>query len=497
MRWTAFFFCLLSSLVSAAGKPNVIFILADDIGYGDLSCYGAKRVQTPNVDRLAAQGLRFTDGHSPSATCTPTRYAFMTGEYAWRKKGTGILPGDAALIIEPGRFTLPSLMKSAGYRTGVVGKWHLGIGDKTGGQDWNGELKPGPLEIGFDEGFIVPATGDRTPCVYVEGHRVVGLSPDDPLQVGYKTPVGDEPTGLKNPELLKMKWHHGHNQTIVNGISRIGTMAGGKSARWVDEDMADVIVKRAVKFIEDHKAGPFFLYLPTHDIHVPRVPHPRFVGKTDMGPRGDALVQFDWQVGEIMSALERLGLKENTMIVLSSDNGPVVNDGYYDDAVEKLGDHNPAGPLRGGKYSNFEGGTRVPFIVNWPGRVKPGVSDALVCQIDLMASFAAMTGTQIPQGAAPDSENVLPALLGDSSKGREVLVEDASLRSLRVGTWKYIPPGKGPKKQQNTNTESGLDPAGQLYDLSKDLGETKNLINDEPAKAAEMKALHEKLVKGL
>lgn len=480
--------------LGAQEKPNIIYILADDVGYGDLSCYGATRVNTPNLDRLAARGLRFTDGHAPSATCTPTRYATLTGEYAWRRKGTDILPGDAALIIEPGRVTLPALIKKAGYRTGVIGKWHLGLGSPGQKVDWNGEVKPGPLEIGFDRSFLIPATGDRTPCVFLEDHRVVGLDPADPITVRYGEKVGEEPTGRENPELLKMKPSHGHDMTIVNGISRIGYMTGGKAARWVDEDIADVITKKACQYIEDAGDQPFFLFLPTHDIHVPRVPHARFVGRTEMGPRGDALVQLDWCVGEILATLDRLKLAENTLVIFSSDNGPVVDDGYQDDAVAKLGSHKPAGPLRGGKYSNFEGGTRVPFIVHWPARIKPGTSDALVCQIDLMASLAALLKQDLP-GSAPDSQNILPALLGESARGREYLVEHGNQLALRHGNWKYIPPGKGPKRQQNTGIESGKDDRGQLYDLSQDLGEKANLIKEQPERAAAMAAKLEELKK--
>lgn len=469
-------------------RPNIVLIYADDIGYGDLSCYGATRIQTPNVDRVAKGGLRFTDGHCTSATCTPSRYSMLTGEYAWRKKGTGVLPGDAPLIIEPGRMTLASVLKKAGYRTGVVGKWHLGLG--RAGLDWNGEIKPGPLDLGFDECFLMPATGDRVPCVYVENTRVLGLDPNDPIQVRFGQKIGNEPTGKENPDLLTMHPSHGHDQTIVNGVSRIGFMTGGKAARWNDQDMADVFVERAKSFVARHQKAtpnePFFLYFATHDIHVPRLPHPRFLGKSGMGPRGDALLQFDWAVGEILDQLDQLKLSDNTMVIISSDNGPVIDDGYKDDAVAKLNGHQPAGPLRGGKYSNFEGGTRVPLIIRWPSRIKPGVSEALVCQVDFIASFAALTGQPYDKVTAPDTQETLAAFLGESKLGRELLVEQAGMLSLRQGTWKLIDKSKGPKRSAGTNTELGNDPEVQLYDLKSDLGETTNVAAMHPEKVAEM-----------
>lgn len=470
-----------------SSRPNIVLIYMDDLGYGDPSSYGATSLKTPNIDRLAKEGLRFTDGHSAAATCTPSRYAMMTGEYAFRKKGTGILPGDAALIIEPGRTTLPSLLQKAGYQTGVVGKWHLGLGPQ-GGPDWNGEIRPGPQDVGFNYAFIMAATGDRVPTVYVENRRVVGHDPADPIKVAYDKKVGDWPTGKENPELLRTHPSHGHDMTIVNGVSRIGWMTGGRKALWKDEDMADAFTSKAVAFIEQRKQERFFLYFATHDIHVPRVPHPRFAGKSGMGPRGDALLEADWSVGEILKTLDRLKLTNDTMVIFTSDNGPVVDDGYKDDAVERLGEHKPAGRLRGGKGSNFEAGTRVPFIVRWPGRVKPGVSDALVSQIDLLASFAAFTNQKLAEADAPDSFDVMPALLGKSKAGREHLVEQASVLSLRDRQWKYIEPGKGPKIQRNTNTETGNDPDGQLYNLADDPGETDNLVTKRPDRAKEMAA---------
>jgi arylsulfatase A-like enzyme len=485
----------LGARAAARRRPNIVLIYADDAGYGDLSCYGATRVQTPNLDRLAGAGIRFTNAHASSATCTPSRYSLLTGEYAWRKPGTSILPGDARLIIPPGSSTIPSVLKRQGYATGVVGKWHLGLGD--GGIDWNGEIKPGPLEIGFDYSFLIPATGDRVPCVFVENHRVVNLDPKDPIRVSYQTPFPGEPTGSKNPELLRVHPSHGHDQAIVNGVSRIGYMAGGKSALWVDEDIADVLAAKSAAFIDKHKANPFFLSLATHDIHVPRLPHPRFAGKTGMGPRGDAIAELDWTVGQVLEALDRNGLARETVVIFTSDNGPVVDDGYRDDAVEKLGSHKPAGPLRGGKYSNFDGGTRVPLIARWPGQIKPDtVSGALISQVDFMASFAALAEGRLPEGAGPDSVNVAPALLGRSRTARQSLVEHAGSLALIEGDWKLIAPGKGPKLNRNTNTELGNDPEPQLYNLASDPGERTNLAAQYPDRVRAMTAALDKIRKG-
>ncbi len=479
----------------AAAAPNVIVILADDIGYGDLSCYGAKGVKTPHLDKLAAQGIRFTDGHTPSGTCTPTRYAMLTGQYPWRKKGTGILTGDAAPIIDSGSTTLASLFKDAGYATGVVGKWHLGLGEGPGKTDWNKEIAPGPRDIGFDYSFLVPATGDRVPCVYVENHRVVGLDPNDPITVNYKAKIGNDPTGKEDPQLLtKLKHSHGHDMTIVNGVGRIGWMTGGKAARWVDEDMADTLAKKAVEYIEKNKDKPFFLYFATHSIHVPRVPHQRFKGTSELGTRGDVIHELDFQIGEVMNALDRLKIADNTLVIFSSDNGPVIDDGYQENSVAKLGDHKPAGPHRGGKYSLLEGGHRVPFIVRWPAKIKAEAagdaggrtSSELVCLVDLPATFAALLDRKLPNDAAPDSFNVLDALTGGKST-RESLVHHANGLAIRRGPWKLIPGGAAGAKAKNKG------PAGdQLYNLTDDPGETKNLAADKPEIVAQLHTLLEK-----
>ena len=496
-RKTSFIFSLLFICIAAAllpsscrpasapaPLPNVIVIMVDDLGYGDVSCYGATAVHTPNIDRLAAEGMRFTNGYAPAATCTPTRFAFLTGQYAWRQEGTGIAPPNATAIIQPGTVTLPTIMYQAGYATGIVGKWHLGLGERPA-PDWNGELKPGPLEIGFDYCFLMPTTGDRVPCVYVENHRVVNLDPNDPITVTNQNTDG-QPTGKTHRDTLKMDWSHGHNSSIINGISRIGFMTGGHAARWRDEDMADVFTKKAVDFIELHAGESFFLFFSTHDIHVPRMPHERFQGKTELGFRGDAIVETDWCVGQLLETLDRLELTQNTMVIFCSDNGPVLDDGYKDGAIEKLGDHKQAGPFRGGKYSIYEGGTRTPFITRWPGTIVPGISTEIVCVIDIAASMAALVGQTLTGDACPDSFDLLPALLGKpGAKGRDHLVEQGRGLALRVGDWKFLQ-HPNDKPVQSLTYEKG---PGQfeLYNLAEDPAETTNLIDLYPDRAEQMK----------
>ena len=469
--------------------PNVVLIYADDLGYGDVGAYGATAVHTPNIDRLAAGGIRFTNGYAASATCSPSRYALLTGVYPWRNKEARILSGTAPLLIGANQPTLPKMFRRQGYRTGIVGKWHLGLG--SGQVDWNGLIAPGPNEVGFDYSFIMAATQDRVPTVFIENGRVVRADPDDPIEVSYQYNFPGEPTGRDHPELLKMKYHHGHDNTIVNGISRIGFMKGGTEARWVDENMADTFLVKARQFILQHKEEPFFLYYALQQPHVPRTPHPRFVGSTTMGPRGDVIVEADWCIGELLKTLEEEGLLENTLIILSSDNGPVLNDGYYDEAVSKVGSHTPAGPLRGGKYSLFEAGTRVPFITYWKGHIDPAVSDALVSQLDLFSSLAALTGSEI---RGPDSEELLGTFLGREQPGRSELVMEATGRTaFRKGDWVMIPPYNGPAIAPDVNIELGNDPDYQLYFLDEDLGEQQNLSEMHPDKLREMIITYEKI----
>lgn len=471
--------------------PNVIVILADDLGYGDLQCYGAKNVETPNVNRLAAQGIRFTNTHAIAATSTPSRYSLLTGEYAWRRPDTDVAAGNAGMIIRPEQYTMADMFKSAGYRTAAFGKWHLGLGDKTGMQDWNAPLPCGLADIGFDEHYIMAATADRVPCVFIQNGQVANYDPSAPIEVNYQRNFPGEPTGRDNPELLyNLRSSHGHDYSIVNGIGRIGYMRGGGKALWKDEDIADSITSHAIDFIRRNQDEPFFIYFCTNDIHVPRFPHPRFRGKTNMGLRGDAIAQFDWCVGALMKALEEMKLADNTLIILTSDNGPVVDDGYDDQAEELLHGHQPAGPWRGNKYSAFEGGTAVPAIVRWPARVQGGQeSDVLMSHIDWMASLGHLLQARLPKGSAPDSQDRLGNLLGTDATDRPWVIELASnhVLSVRTKEWKYIEPNDGPAMiPWGPKIETGNLSTPQLYHISQEQDERTNVAAEHPDIVFEM-----------
>jgi arylsulfatase A len=481
---------IASAAEALSERPNVVIIYGDDVGYGDVGVNGSTLIPTPNIDRLAAEGLNFTDGHCAAATCTPSRYSLLTGIHGFRD-GVSILPPNAPLSISTEILTLPKLFKEAGYTTGVVGKWHLGIGAADVETDWNGEVKPGPLEIGFDSSFLLPSTNDRVPSVYVEGHRVVNLDPADPLFVGNSKAEVDRPgstaypDGKVTPEAMTYyRSTHGHDDSVINGIGRMGFMAGGKSALWDDETISDVFVEKARDFIAANKDQPFFLYFASQDIHVPRAPHPRFQGKTTLGKRGDAMVQFDWSTGQILDALEAHGLTDNTIVIFSSDNGPVYDDGYDDGTTvltsteEVDGGHDGSGVYRGGKYQIYEGGTRVPFIIRWPAQIAPGTSGALVNQIDLMASFARLLGIDLEAGEAQDSRNTLDAFLGDDPVGLAYTIKEAGeKRSLRRGDWKYVAP--------RVVDASVAEPA-ELYYLLADPSESNNVISHHPEQAESM-----------
>ncbi len=501
--------CLAQETLNRPGTPstpNIIVIMADDLGYGDLSCYGATNIQTPNIDRLAASGVRFTDGYCSASTCTPTRYSMLTGNYAFRTPGKGIAAPNSPALIPPGTETVASILQRGGYQTGVIGKWHLGLGPKKtkgpanqnnrrGGPDWNGELKPGPLEIGFDTCFLLPTTNDRVPQVYVEDHLVANLDPNDPLWVGNKRPSQSHPTGKTHRDTLKLDWSHGHNATIHNGISRIGFYTGGEAARFRDEDLADMWVKKSVEFLETNQNKPFFLFFASHDLHVPRMPHERFQGKSKLGLRGDSILQLDWSVGELTKTLQRLGIEKNTLVIFCSDNGPVMDDGYLDGALEKLGDHRAAGPFSGGKYSIYEGGTRTPFISNWPGTIAPQESSQVVCTVDLAASFAKLINQPLADKACIDSFDVLDAILGKpNASGRQTLIQqdngNKGSLGFRKGNWKLLHHDKGKAFNLNVDQELAFTkvPKFQLFNLTDDPSESNNVIGKHPQIAAELKA---------
>jgi arylsulfatase A-like enzyme len=474
-----------SSVFSQKEKPNIVLIYVDDLGFGDIGVNGAIGVKTPNIDVLAKNGVNFTDAHCAAATCTPSRYALLTGSYAFRNNAA-ILEGDAPLIIDTKKETLPKMLQKAGYTTGVVGKWHLGLGK--GKIDWNKRIPLGPKEVGFDYSFLIPATGDRVPCIFLENQKVVGLDVNDPITVSYGARIEGYPWGFKHPELLKQHTDPYHQGAVINGISRIGYMKGGKNALWVDEDFPYVLTKTAKGFIEDQKENPFFLYFSLHDIHQPRIANIKFVESSTMGPRGDVIAQMDWCVGQITKTLKEANLLENTLIIFTSDNGPILDDGYVDYARELVGNHKPGGIYRGSKYSVYEAGTRMPTIVHWPKKVKPGTSSALLTQVDLYKSLACLVGQDVEKGAAPDSQDFLKSWLGKSNKGREFLLEEAYTYGLRMGKWKYIKPKNKPVP--NWIVQKYVDPGFreevQLFNLDEDPSEQRNIAIDNPDIVAKM-----------
>ncbi len=484
-------FSIAASLVAVpllafpAEKPNVIIIIADDLGWGDVSAYGNATVSTPNIDYLAQHGGCFTNGHSSSATSTPSRYGLMTGMYPWRNDDAKILPGDAPLLVSPSQFTIGKMFGHAGYSTAAIGKWHLGMGE--GKIDWNKEITPRGNDIGFDYTYLIAATVDRVPTVYVENGRVANLDPNDPIYVDYEHPFKGEPTALSNPELLEMRWSHGHQNAVINGIPRIGYMKGGKSAIWNERTMAADILAKVKGYIDTVPAGkPFFLYYGLHEPHVPRVPAWEFEGKSSTGPRGDVVLETDWCVGEMLKYLREKGIEENTIVIFTSDNGPVLDDGYADGARGTRSIHDPNGGLRGGKYSLFEAGTRVPFFVYWKGRVAHFTTDALVSQQDLLASFASLVGEDVPAGL--DSENIIGTLLGNDEKGRKSYVVEASGRlAYRSGRYALIPPYSGPVTNE-TGNELGTVDHYALFDLAAEPAQLTDISASNPGLVKKLKA---------
>ena len=470
--------------------PNVVFIISDDLGIGDLSCYGATKVQTPNIDRLASEGILFTNTYASSSISTPSRFCLLTGKYPWRQDNTGIAPGNSGMVIDTAVYTMADMFRNNGYATAAIGKWHLGLGGAEG-PDWNGEITPSPHDIGFDHYFLIPATVDRVPCVYVEDNYVVNADPDDPIYVDYNKKVGDWPTGKENPELLKLHPSHGHDNTIINGISRIGYMTGGKRALWVDEDIADTITSKARQFIIKNKNNPFFLYLGTQDVHVPRIPHPRFAGKSGLGTRGDVILQLDWTVGEIMNTLDSLGIAGNTIFIFTSDNGPVLDDGYKDYAEEMLNGHTPSGIYRGGKYSIYEAGTRIPFIVRWPDKIKGGIRQQnMFSQVDFFPTMASVINSELSAEAVPDGRSYVDVLMGKDVPGCEYIIQQSLRGTLAIieGEWKYIEPSNAPEIQKNTGIELGSYKTGALFNIGNDPTEKNNIIDEYPEIAERLAA---------
>ncbi|MGJ8654723.1 MAG: sulfatase family protein [Opitutaceae bacterium] len=494
-------FALSGQIVSAGKLPNVVLIFADDLGYGDLSCYGATKVQTPNIDKLAAEGRMFTDAHSASAVCTPSRYGMLTGEYPVRAKGGQGLWGPCShfqsLLIDTDKLTLSQLFKNKGYATAVIGKWHLGFG--TGKTDWNKPLRPGPLELGFDYYFGIPKVNSGYPYVYVENDSIVGYDPSDPIT--FKPPFSK--TTTYPPEAGK------------KSANKVG---GAKKAHAIydDEQTGTLLAQKAVTWIEANQEDPFFLFFPSPNIHHPFTPATEFKGSSQAGLYGDFIHELDWQVGEIVKCLEENGLADNTLIIVTSDNGGMFNRGGQDAFQEG---HRQNGDLLGFKFGVWEGGHRVPFIAKWPGKIEANsVSEQLISGVDMLATFAAVTGQTIEADQIADSINVLPALLGEPiAPLRETLVlcpNKPSHLSLRKNKWVYIPaqgaggfkggPGShaagGPAcisfvGSENSDIENGKikkdAPRGQLYDLDADISQTTNLYSQYPEVVQEMEALLE------
>lgn len=481
-----------ASMQSAHAKPNVVLINADDLGYGDLGAYGATKVKTPHIDQLAREGRRFTDFHSASAVCSPSRYALITGEYPARKDLWGALSFKSALVLDTAQLTIAKLMKDAGYATAVIGKWHLGFGRDA--PDWNNELKPGPLELGFDYYFGIPVLNSSPPYVYVENHRVVGITREDPLvfDKAARTREFDEKYAIE-------------------------AMGGAEAAHAIYKDRAvgTTLKNKAIEWIKNHKDEPFFLYLAPTNIHHPFTPAPQFIATSQAGPYGDFIHELDWIVGEVLSTLDKENLTGNTLVILTSDNGAMLNRGGQ--TAWEAG-HRINGDLLGMKFGAWEGGHRVPFIARWPDKIPTGTtSDELLANVDILATLAAIVGRSLNKGEARDSVNMLPALTGSPIKPiRDHLVISPFQKthlSIRKGKWMLIPAqGEGGfsgaeigehmfggvaafklTEQINSDVENGRikdnAPPGQLYDLRSDPGQRENLYDRHPAIVAELKAL--------
>lgn len=489
----------------AAEKPNILLILADDLGYGDVSCYNPEsKVETAHVDQLAAEGMRFTDAHSPSTVCTPTRYSLMTGQMAFRLDYPGVFTGvGGPCLIDEDRLTLPGMLRESGYETALFGKWHIGmsfldengevIDDKVPAKgadresraargveavkriDYSREILGGPIDRGFDH-FFGTACCPTTDWLYayIEGNRI----PVPPTQLIDKT------------TLPSHEWSFD---------CRPGMVAPDFDL----EDADNVFLEKSLEFLDRHfetsPEKPFFLFHSLQAVHLPSFPGKDFKGKTEAGPHGDFIYQFDFIVGQLLNKLKKLGVDENTLVILSSDNGPEVGTAL---AMRDLFDHDGARPWRGLKRDNWEGGHRVPMIVRWPAKVAAGsITDQTVCLTDVMATCAAIIGFDLPNDAAEDSVDLLPVLLGKA----EAPVREYTLHqtiklalAIRKGKWKYLDhQGSGGNNYASNKLEALMLPdtapgaPGQLYDLENDPGETTNLYHEFPEVVKEMKGLLE------
>lgn len=482
-----FILFLFSSLgMLAENKPNIVFILADDLGYGDLSSYGATKVKTPNIDRLAIEGRKFTDAHSPHPVCTPTRYSLMTGRYSWRTWArTANVWSTDPMLIDEDQYTLPKLLGDAGYHTALIGKWHLSYGrpgapgwDDLKGIDYNGKIAPGPLEAGFDYYFGVPHVGQQ-PHVFIENHHVVGLTPESPLEL-----------------VMDDRWLHRPSYLERHGYPPRHHFEGGEGAKYRQEDVAIKLTEKAVDWLSqaaENKETPFFLYFAHRNVHGPLAPHERFLGKSEIGVYGDFLLELDWSAGQILDALDSLGLAEDTLVFFSSDNGAVQR-GHQPTVYVDHNGHMANGPLRGQKTESLEGGHRVPLLARWPGRIPAGsTTDSLVALTDMMATLAELTSSELPNDAGPDSLSFLGALLDQepTQAPRRVLVHESYRGGygIRVDDWKLLMIQGGGGIGWSPFDNDRDEPYGQLYHLKEDLKELNNLYETHPEQVGEMAEL--------
>ncbi|MCM2369620.1 sulfatase-like hydrolase/transferase [Aporhodopirellula aestuarii] len=485
---------------AAEHPPNVVLIFVDDLGYGDVGCYGATKVKTPNIDQLAKDGRRFTDAHSASAVCTASRYGLLTGEYPMRKNIWGPAPVTAPLLVDTETLTIADVFKDGGYNTAAIGKWHLGFG--TGTNDWKQPLRPGPLDLGFDYYFGVPLVNSAPPYVFVENDRVFGRVADDPLVY-----VGRN-AGNKATPITPLTAEHG------NRVPNFFTGASNAHSLYNDFTLGTTLAKRATDWIREQSDNPFFLYFATTNIHHPFTPAPRFQGSSECGLYGDFIHELDWIVGEVMTTLEEKGIADNTLVIFTSDNGGMFNHGGQ--KAFSMG-HRSNGELLGFKFGAWEGGHRVPFIARWPGHIQPGTtSTQLISGVDMLATFAELTQQTLDKESLADSVNVLPALIGEpESPLRDTLIlcpYRQSHLAVRKGKWVYIDAQDegGFKGKPGTHAAGGAAcasfvgnvnsdiengrikkdaPPAQLYDLENDVAQTQNLYRENPEVASQMKAL--------